>query len=368
MNDPRAKALAIHDWVRRNIRYVGVYIGNGGLVPHAAEAIMDNRYGDCKDHATLMEALLREAGLDSTPVLINAGNSFKLSPVASLGEFNHAITYIPSLDLYLDSTAENIAGGYLPPWDLDKPVLLTRSGALGRTPAAQNGQVRNRFDVKLAADGAATFVFSRTNGGWIDESVRWEQRNWKAADRKLFVESLLKQSGMKGSGTVELGTLTPDGKDYSYTLRGSTENWAYLPGTVGVSAASSLYAGLAQQVFGLTGEAERSQPYVCPVNDFVEDASYEFPQGASVLALPRDVHIASAYFQYQAEYRRQGGDQGADKGADKVGGVNGVLIHRVFKSGKQGSRVCTPEDYAAMRPDIKKMVQDLRSQFILQAL
>jgi hypothetical protein len=44
-----------------------------------------------------------------------------------------------------------------------------------------------------------------------------------------------------------------------------------------------------------------------------------------------------------------------------------VLIHRSFQSGKKDSRVRTPDDYRAMRGDIKKMVQDLRSQFILQA-
>jgi transglutaminase-like putative cysteine protease len=51
-----------------------------------AGAILDKRYGDCKDHATLMEALLQTAGIASTPVLINAGNSYKLSPVAQDGQ------------------------------------------------------------------------------------------------------------------------------------------------------------------------------------------------------------------------------------------------------------------------------------------
>lgn len=352
LDTPRARALAIHDWVRKNIRYVAVYIGNGGLVPHQAGAILDNRYGDCKDHTTLMEALLEAAGIASTPVLINAGNSYKLSPVASLGEFNHAITYIPALDLYLDSTAENIAGGYLPEGDLDKQVILTRSGELGRTPVAQDGQVRNRYAVQLDADGGASFSFSRANLGWIDEPVRWEHSNWGRADRELFVEGLLKQSGIKGSGEVELGELGKTGGNYTYALRGTAENWAYLPGTVGIATGSSLYAGLAQQVFGLTAETSRTQPYVCPALDFVEDAHYRFPAGAAVLALPRDLHIATPYFHYAAEYRRQD---------------NGVLIHRSFQSGKKDSRVCTPDDYQAMRGDIKKMVQDLRSQFILQA-
>jgi hypothetical protein len=43
-----------------------------------------------------------------------------------------------------------------------------------------------------------------------------------------------------------------------------------------------------------------------------------------------------------------------------------LLIGRSFKSGKEGTKVCTPQDYLAMQADINKMVRDLRSQFILQ--
>jgi len=67
--------------------------------------------------------------------------------------------------------------------------------------------------------------------------------------------------------------------------------------------------------------------------------------------VPPDVHIASPYFQYRAEFRQVDGK---------------LLIGRSFKSGKAGTKVCTPEDYVAMQADIRKMVRDLRSQFILQ--
>jgi hypothetical protein len=63
------------------------------------------------------------------------------------------------------------------------------------------------------------------------------------------------------------------------------------------------------------------------------------------------VHVASPYFQYDARFTR----------------VDGQLhISRRFKSGKRGTRVCTPQDHAAMQADIRRMVRDLRSQFILQ--
>ncbi|MYM73832.1 DUF3857 domain-containing protein [Duganella sp. FT134W] len=353
LSDPRAQAMAIDNWVRKNVRYVAVYIGNGGLEPHSAESILDNRYGDCKDHVALMEAMLHAVGIDSTPALINLGWSYKLSPVAQLGQFNHVITYIPSLDLYLDSTADGIAAGYLPGQDLDKQVILTRSGQLGHTPLAQLIKIKNHYAVKIAADGSATFDFAREQLGAWEEAVRNEHRNWAKADQQRFVEVLLKSSGVKAHGEVVLGDLSDaaSGKGYRFSLNGSGENWVYLPGPVGMPASSSLYVGLAQQVFGLTNEATRTQPYLCPESDYEEDASYEFPANATLLAVPPDVHLASPYFQYSAEFRQVDGK---------------LLIKRALKSGKAGTRVCTPEDYLAMQGDIKKMVRDLRSQFILQ--
>jgi transglutaminase-like putative cysteine protease len=353
LSDPRAKAYAIDNWVRKNIRYVAVYIGNGGVVPHAAEIVMDNRYGDCKDHATLMEAMLRAVGIESTPVLINAGNAYKLAAVASPYTLDHAITYVPSLDLYLDSTAASIAPGYLPTSELDKDVILTRSATIGHTPRAQPGQVRNRFAVQIAADGSARFEFTRDQQGWKEEVERYNHRNWKKADRDRYVESVLDSVNIKGSGDVELGDLSEQGagKGYRYTLRGTADNWVYLPGTVGVPSSSSLVAGMEPHVFGLTSEAKRTQPYVCPEYDYEEEATYTFPQGATLLVVPPNVDIASPYLQYHSEFRREAGK---------------LVIARRFKSGKAGSRVCTPDDHLAMQDDIRKMIRDLRSQFILQ--
>jgi transglutaminase-like putative cysteine protease len=49
----REQAEAIFDWVTANIRYLAVVIGVGRVVPNAPEAVIANRYGDCKDVATL---------------------------------------------------------------------------------------------------------------------------------------------------------------------------------------------------------------------------------------------------------------------------------------------------------------------------
>ena len=116
------KVKLMHHWVAQNIRYLGIYVGAGGYVPHDAQSILDNRYGDCKDHVVLLEALLAAAGIDSSPALINSGAAFLLPQLPTPGIFDHVITYVPSLNVFLDSTSRFAPLGTLPNGDLDKPV------------------------------------------------------------------------------------------------------------------------------------------------------------------------------------------------------------------------------------------------------
>ena len=55
ISDRREQAEALYRWVAQNIRYVAVYLGNGGLEPNSAQSILDNHYGDCKDHVVITE-------------------------------------------------------------------------------------------------------------------------------------------------------------------------------------------------------------------------------------------------------------------------------------------------------------------------
>jgi transglutaminase-like putative cysteine protease len=83
LTDRRDQADAIYQWVSRNIRYVAVFLGFGGVVPHTAQDVMKARYGDCKDHTTLLQALLAAKGIKSDPVLVNADSRYWLPSAAS---------------------------------------------------------------------------------------------------------------------------------------------------------------------------------------------------------------------------------------------------------------------------------------------
>ena len=58
----RLKVERIHNWVARNIRYVGIGFEDGGWTSQPASAVLASRYGDCKAHATILKALLAAQG------------------------------------------------------------------------------------------------------------------------------------------------------------------------------------------------------------------------------------------------------------------------------------------------------------------
>jgi transglutaminase-like putative cysteine protease len=130
----RDKLNALAGFVQNQIRYVAIEIGIGGYQPHPAAAILGNRYGDCKDKATLLSAMLHEIGIDSYYVLINADRGVVAPEFPSPLGFNHVILAIQLPDdmsednfpsaihnktlgrlLFFDPTDDLTQLGYLPP-------------------------------------------------------------------------------------------------------------------------------------------------------------------------------------------------------------------------------------------------------------
>lgn len=89
--DGKARALA--SFLQTDVRYVSISIGIGGFQPHPAGETFRARYGDCKDKATLLSAMLHEVGIASDYVLINTNRGIVNPAIPSL-VFDHAILAI----------------------------------------------------------------------------------------------------------------------------------------------------------------------------------------------------------------------------------------------------------------------------------
>ena len=100
-----AKMAALADYVQRDIRYVAIELGIGGWQPHPAKDIYANRYGDCKDKATLLSAMLKEVGVESYYVSVNTNRGAVTAQTPpQMYLFDHEILAIRLPDDVTDSS------------------------------------------------------------------------------------------------------------------------------------------------------------------------------------------------------------------------------------------------------------------------
>lgn len=189
--DERTKVAAIYEHVVRNTRYVGLEFGIHGFKPYRTTDVYSRRFGDCKDKASLLKVMLAEAGIPSNLVLVRTRDQGTMpGNPASLAVFNHAITFVPSLDLYLDGTAEWSGPSELPSNDQGATVLLVKDGKgaeLRTIPISKAGDnVRDsKQTVTLDDRGAAVVGQDLEVTGAAASALRYEFQNPQERNERL---------------------------------------------------------------------------------------------------------------------------------------------------------------------------------------
>lgn len=156
------KERAIYKYVSTNFRYISISFGYGRYQPHAADEVLSNQYGDCKDKHTLFAALLKAAGIEAWPALIGAGIEFE-EDIPSPAQFNHVITVLPQQNgyLWLDTTPEVAPFGMLTATIMDQKALIipaSRPAVVTKTPQGAIFRSANLLAVRgtLDKDGTLT--------------------------------------------------------------------------------------------------------------------------------------------------------------------------------------------------------------------
>jgi len=142
-----AKARALTSFLQTDVRYVAIEIGIGGYQPHPAVDIFRARYGDCKDKATLLSAMLHEVGIESDYVLIDTHRGV-VNPAVSSPHFNHAILALElpagtPTDSYHSVVKSNTGKQYL---IFDPTDPYTPMGAL-------RGDLQDSYALLVTAEG-----------------------------------------------------------------------------------------------------------------------------------------------------------------------------------------------------------------------
>jgi hypothetical protein len=352
ISDPYAQARALYDWVSRNIRYVAVDFGDGGYVPNADDAIIAAGYGDCKDHVTLLKALLAAKNIPSSGALVNWNDEY-WSPRVAMPEFNHIITYIPQFNLFADSTAEYAPFGVLPTLERGKQALITgapgipaRLVTLPLTSGTIPDMARVVTTEVLSADGTVS------GGSVVRDSGREE-----LADREQYADidpgtgqqaasELMERFDVQGIGSLAAGDPHDLSKKFGYNTQFSMPGYATLPGpgTMPMPSGVPTFNALAGLIHE-TALPARTEATPCAAINTEELTTLSLPPGMHVNALPVDTHYANGIGQYDATYALHGTTVTADR-------------HLILQP---AGPTCDPAEYQQMRAIGFAIGRDMRA-------
>lgn len=300
--DEKAKIRAVYDFVVQKTRYVALEFGIHGFKPYRCAQIFARGFGDCKDKATLIVTMLKELGIPATIVVLRTGmrGDFETEP-ASLAPFDHAIAYVPSIDTYLDGTAEWTGSTELPAMDRGALALQINEGKPKLVhlpvPPATESVGSKRIEATVGTDGSAQIDWKVDIAG--SSAGAWRTRFHAKATQKTRVQEDL-SSELPGIEIKEVSSndledieqkvqLKAKGKAPSYA-RKDGESW-----TVAVGAKEHMVRAWAPL------SSRRRDMRIQALSTQENETIVRLPQGAKVVGPPRAAEGKSPFGTYKVE-------------------------------------------------------------------
>lgn len=269
---PQEKIEKIFKFVSQDIRYMGITTEtvSPGREPHPVNQTFEAQYGVCRDKAALLVAMLREAGIESYPVLIHNGNKKDFEVPSS--SFNHAITAakVDGEYILMDSTDESTQS-LLPAYLDDKSYLVaTPEGDTLRTsktiPATDNLLIIETSG-KLSENGVLDAISKMKFEGINDNLFRGYFSRINPEERKRLFESVI--SKVYGGGNITECTILPEdlqdtSQPLSVQISYKTTNILAKENGVALMPAPFLSGtlGLTNRIFQEAGLDKRRFPFV----------------------------------------------------------------------------------------------------------
>lgn len=184
--DRASKIDAIVRYVQDNITYNAIEFGRRSYMPRPAQETLRDRYGDCKDHAVLLHAMLTAAQIPSELALAST-DEYVVSDLPSLDQFNHMIVHLPEDQLFIDSTDKHLHLPSHTPRFLqqDQVLVLTAPSRLEQVPpvAVAESTVAVERRVRLEDSDRAQIVETMRLHGYAAVPLRETLKATQARDR-----------------------------------------------------------------------------------------------------------------------------------------------------------------------------------------
>ena len=308
--DRRDEARRIYDWVSRHIRWVAIYVGDGAFIPHRADEVLANGYGDCKDQVVLLVTLLHARGIAAQPVLVNLNPTYTLSGPPTFTAFNHVIAYLPKWGLYADTTAGGAPFGTLQSAEYGKPILqITPEGAAPGRIAVMPPDLaseRLRTTMQLHPDGRITGESVTEAAGPYATILRQIANQAMVQGPERAGAERLRLLNEPGEGEINPGPLDPIGPEYHVSARFTLNARPDLLDGEGLVMPTGMRL-LLRPGDGLIGPLHMGnlpvgEPTPCYAARQDEDLSLSLPPGYRPVRLPRARRVDNDAFTYESKW------------------------------------------------------------------
>jgi hypothetical protein len=289
------KIRALYDFVAQDIRYRGLGVGpRTGYTPRTADETFKSRWGVCRDVSILLTSMLREAGVQSYPVITNMGDPV-LEKIAHDG-FNHAIVAMPKQGggwTYIDPTAKNNTA-MLPGNEAEQHTLVAtlKGEPLTKIPATDPSVNMGHAiaQTTINADGSMTSKIKLETKGIFDLLIRSVAAAMSDDQQRELIETVLHQSLpdaeiVKLEMSSALALFTPMEVNLEIKVKNAAPKTGdfRLVRTLVTSGALGLVEGLLPQVLGAQ-----------PTRNYGLDAQVTFQYDQTeTITLPADTKIVA---------------------------------------------------------------------------
>jgi hypothetical protein len=318
------KIQAIGHYVQ-NLQYISIQIGIGRYRPHAATEVFAKSYGDCKDKANLMRAMLRAVHIQAYPVLIYSGDAtYVREEWASPGQFNHCIIAVKVSDetktptvithpalgrlLIFDATDDNTPVGDLPDYEQNSFALVATAsgGVLLRMPvtSADANRIDRQADVQLAPDGSMTANLHEKATGQSAVNFRREFRGLSRPEYTRRIEGWI-ASGATGAALskIEPTDNLSDGR-FNLDIEYNARNYAQ----VMQERLMVFKPAIVSRMEALTlTKLLRHHPVVLDAHAFNEKINVKLPAGFEVDEMPDPLKLDTPFGTYVSTYEAKDG-------------------------------------------------------------
>lgn len=321
------KIRAIARYVQQ-IQYISIQIGagkGGGYRPHLATDVFSKSYGDCKDKANLMRAMLSVVKIPAYMVSITADDpSYVRAEWASPHQFNHCIIAIkvgddtkvhsiathPKLGrlLIFDPTDPYTQVGDLPEDEQGSLALIDHkdSDSLLQMPVlpAEMSQVERNIEVALSPEGGISGLVTEKSIGQSASSERARLRNLSAADYNKMIEGWMAR-GITGVKATKITTKdTPEDGGFNLDVEFGANAYAQIMQGRLMVFKPAVIGRLDRLTFS---EGGRIHPYLIDATTYSENVKIKLPQGFTVDEMPEAKQLKTEFGKYDVKYEVKDG-------------------------------------------------------------